>query len=124
MNTYKPMDASTLTYQERKDALDLLLFITDKRNGYIKAREVAVGSKQRTYNGYNKSNGTSPTVDTDSVFLTGVIYLHGHRSVAMLDIENTFLHAESDKYVLMMLRGKLVDLLYLSLSLVLVIVTK
>ena len=81
MNTYKPMDASTLTYQERKDALDLLLFITDKRNGYIKAREVAVGSKQRTYDGYDKRNGYSPILKTGSAFLTGVINAHYHRYV-------------------------------------------
>ena len=28
MNTYKPMDASMLSYQDRKDALDSVLFIT------------------------------------------------------------------------------------------------
>ena len=50
-NTYEPMYAYTMTHQERKYALYLLLFITEKRNGDIKARKVAVGSKQRTYNG-------------------------------------------------------------------------
>ena len=49
MNTYKPMDTSTLTYQEIKDALDLILLITENRNGDIKTRKVAVGSKQRNY---------------------------------------------------------------------------
>ena len=49
------------------------MFITEKRNGDIKARKVADGSKQRTYDGYDKSNGSSPTVSTDSIFLTVVI---------------------------------------------------
>ena len=40
MNTYKPMDASTLTYQERKSTLDLLIFITEKINRGIKSRKV------------------------------------------------------------------------------------
>ena len=51
MNTYKTMDASTLTYQEIKDAFASLLFVTEKRNGDTKARKVAVGSKHRSYDG-------------------------------------------------------------------------
>ena len=50
-------------------------------------------------------------MNTYSVFLTGVIYAHYHRAVATLDIDNDFLHAENDKYVLMLLRG---DGLYIS----------
>ena len=50
-------------------------------------------------------------MNTDSVVLTGVIYAHELRDVAMLDIKNDFLHTENDKYVLIMLRGKLAELL-------------
>ena len=49
------------------------MFITENKNGDIKVRKVADGSKQRTYDSYDKSNGSSPTVATDSIFLTGVI---------------------------------------------------
>ena len=73
MDTYKPVHKSDLTFEDRKKALASLMFITEKRNGYIKARKVADGSKQRTYDGYDKSDGSSPTVATDSIFLTGVI---------------------------------------------------
>ena len=45
MNTYEPMDTSSLAYQERKYALASLLFVTEKRNRYIKEKKVAVGSK-------------------------------------------------------------------------------
>ena len=83
MNTYEPMDASMLTYQDRKYDLDSLLFIAKKRNGDTNARKVAVGSNQITYYRYDKINGLSPTVNTDSVFLTGVIDAHEHRDVAM-----------------------------------------
>ena len=76
MNTYKPMYASKIFYQERKDALASILFITEKSNGDVKTRKVAIGSKQRTYDGYYKSNSSSPTVNTDSVFLTGVVDAH------------------------------------------------
>ena len=105
------MDASKLSYQYRKDALASMLFITEKRNGDVKARNVAIGSKQRMYDGYNKRNGSSPTVNTASVFITGVVDTHECRAVTMLDIKNAFLNDENDEYVLMLLRGKLAELL-------------
>ena len=37
MNTYEPMDASNLTYQERKYALASFIFITEKRYEDIKS---------------------------------------------------------------------------------------
>ena len=40
MNMYKPKHAHELTYQERKDALASLLFITEKRDDTIKVRVV------------------------------------------------------------------------------------
>ena len=88
-----------------------MLFITEKRNGDVKARNVEIVSKQRTYDGYDKSNGSSPTVNIDSVFLTGVRDAHERRAVAILDIQNAFLHAENNEYVLMLLCGELAELL-------------
>ena len=73
MDTYEPVHKSNLTFEDRKKALASLMFITEKRNGDIKARKIADGSKQRTYDGYKKSDDSSPTVATDSIFLTGVI---------------------------------------------------
>ena len=89
----------------------MLIFVTEKINRDIKAGKVAVGSKKITYDGYDKRNGPSPTVNTDSVFLTGGIDAHKHRFIAMLDTENAFLQAENDEYVLMLLRGKIAELL-------------
>ena len=75
------MDDSTLTYQNRKDTLASIIFIIEKRNRDTKEKNVAVGSKQRTYDGYDKRNGYSPTLNTGSAFLTGVIDAHYHRYV-------------------------------------------
>ena len=88
-----------------------MLFITDKRNGDVKAREVAIGSKPCMYDGYNNSNGSFPTVNTGILFITVLVDAHERRSVAMLDIQNTFLNAENDEYVFMLLRGKLSEFL-------------
>ena len=70
-----------------------------------------IGSKHRTYDGYDKSNGSSPTMNTDSVFITVVVDVHGRRAVAMLGTQNAFLHAENNAYVLMLLCGNLSELL-------------
>ena len=111
MDVYVPMDPKELSYEERAKALSALLFITEKRDGRIKARKCAVGSKQRTYEGYEKSNGTAPTVTTDAVLITGVFDAHEERYTASCDIPGAFLHADNDETVLMLLRGKLAELL-------------
>ena len=52
---------------------------------------VADGSKQRSYEGYEKSDGSSPTAQTDSVIMTGVIDAHEGQDVAVIDVQNAFL---------------------------------
>ena len=41
LKTYEPMLASDISWEDNKMALESLLFITEKRNGNIKARKVA-----------------------------------------------------------------------------------
>ena len=48
---------------------------------------------------------------TDSIFLTGVVDAREGRATAILDVANAFLHANNDKYVLMLLQGKLAELM-------------
>ena len=50
-------------------------------------------------------------MNTDSVFITGVVDANERRAVEMLDIQNALLHAENDEYFLMWLRGNLSELL-------------
>ena len=76
-------------------------------NRDIKTREVAYGSKQHIYDGYDKSDGLSTTVLTDIIFLTGVANAREKRSLAILDIAYTFLHAKNGEKILMLLCGKL-----------------
>ena len=100
MDTYEPVHKTALTIEDRKKALTSLMFITEKRNGDIKARKVADGSKQRTYDGYDKADGSSPTVATDSILLTGVIDAYELRAIMILVTANAFLHAENDEKIL------------------------
>ena len=57
---------------------------------------VADGSKQRSYEGYKKSDGSSPIARTDSVIMTGVIDAHERKNVAIIDVENAFLQSKND----------------------------
>ena len=111
MDTYEPITKSSLVIEDIRKSLASLMFITEKRNGDIKARKVADGSKQHTYNGYNKSDGSSPTVSTNSIFLTGVVDAHETQEIAILDTANAFLHVENDRKILMLLRDKLSDMM-------------
>ena len=102
---------SLLTIEDRRKAHASLMFIDEKRNGDIKARKVADGSKQCTYDGYDKSYGLSLTVSTDSIFLTDMVDAREKLAIAILDIANAFLHAENDKKIIILLRGKLANMM-------------
>ena len=78
---------------EQMKALSVLIFIVEKRNGDIKARTCAVGSKQQTFPGYVKSEWASPTVSTDSVIITSTIEAHQGRDIAIADLPNAFINA-------------------------------
>ena len=103
--------ASYMSWEEKKKALDYLLFITENRNRDIKSRRVVDGSKQRTYDGYDKANGSSSAVTTESILFTGVVNARKGRAVAVLDVANAFLHAHNDERVLMLLLGKLTEMM-------------
>ena len=49
------------------------MFLVEKRDGRIKARGVADGSKQRTMPGYKKEDASSPTVSNEGIMITCAI---------------------------------------------------
>ena len=73
LETFAPEMAKDLSAEDKRKALESLVLISEKRTGEIKGRIVVNGSKQRTYDGYEKTDGSSPTVTTDIIFLTGLI---------------------------------------------------
>ena len=70
-----------------------------------------MGNKQRTYEGYDKSAGNSPTVTTKGLVLTCAIDAYERRKMAIVDVGTAFLYADNDEEILMKLRGKIVELL-------------
>ena len=50
-------------------------------------------------------------VTTESIFFSGVVDAREGRAMAVLDVSNAFLHAHNDERVLMLLCGKLVEIM-------------
>jgi hypothetical protein len=70
-DTFEPQDVKTLTGDQKKSALESLLFLKDKRDGTIKGRTCIDGRKQREC--LNKSDATSPTVALEPVLINTTI---------------------------------------------------
>ena len=109
LNTFTPLDAKSLTYDQRRTALASLIFLTEKRNGDIKARACANGKPQREH--IAKEETASPTVATEANFALAAIAAHERRFVATMDLPGAFLHADNDSFVVMKLTGKLAELM-------------
>ena len=104
-----PRDPSTLTRDERIQALSTVVFMKEKRDGRIKTRSCVNGAPQREY--IKKEDAASPTVHTDSVFITGVINAHENRDIMTFDIPGAFVTTKTDEYVIMCLRGHLCEVM-------------
>ena len=87
------------------------MFIVEKCDRRVKARKLAVGSKQRTFPGYVKSEWSSLTVTTDGVIITSTIEAHEGLDVATADLPNAHLHVDNNEQTLMLLKGKIAELM-------------
>ena len=95
--------------------MESLIFLVEKRDGRIKAQNVADGSKQRTW--MSKDEAASPTVALESVMLSAVIDAKEGREVAVVDIPNAFIQTENEKLQdhhktdILKVKGRLADML-------------
>ena len=99
-----------------KRALESLILISEKKADQdgqkkIKGQCVAIGSKQRTYDGYEKSDRSSPTGITNSIFLTGVIEVNETRAMSTIVIGNAFIQTDNDEMTLILLCGNVEELI-------------
>ena len=97
-----------MTTDEKKYAIASLIFLTEKRDYTIKARQCADGGKQCDY--MMKEDSTLLTVSTESIFLTSVINTRENRETAVVELPEAFLHAENDQEVIMFIQGGLAEL--------------
>jgi hypothetical protein len=77
-------------------------------NHSVKARMCADGQKQR--GDWTKQNTTSPTMLTEAAFITALVNAYDEHDVAYFNIPGAFLHADSDKDITMILKGRLAEL--------------
>ena len=111
---FKLIDVSKLTAQEKKRAMESLIFLVEKCDGRIKARTCANGSVQRDW--MNREETASPTATTESILLTSVVDAEEGRDVAIIDIPHAFVQTEIPEAkpgdrIIMKIRGPLVDML-------------
>ena len=112
---FKPININSLTPDERKKAMESLMFLTEKRDGRIKGRTYAIESTHRSY--MCKYEASSPTAATESTLLTTAVEAKEEHGVMTLDIPNAFLQTSflkdetTEERVTMKLRGILVEIL-------------
>ncbi len=106
---FEPKLADEPTDDDKKKALASLIFLKEKRNGDIKARSCANGSKQREH--IAKEEAAAPTVALESIFITAAIDAKEHWEVVTIDIPGAFLHADNEDYVIMKMVGTLAELM-------------
>ena len=70
-NVFEPLDASTLTTSQKREALRAVNLIKEKRSGKLKGRTCTNGRSQRSK--YMKEETTSPTVSTDALMISLMI---------------------------------------------------
>ena len=104
-----PRDGTALTREQKRRALQYLMYLKEKRCGRIKARGCADGRKQRLYK--DKQETSSPTVSTHAVFLTSVIEALERRVTWTVDIPGAFMHADIDELIHIRLEGPMAELL-------------
>jgi len=107
-----PQNPHLLTAKEKREALEAVNLIKEKRCGKIKGRTCANGARQRRYLKEGEDY-YSPTTSLESILSTMIIDAYEERDVAIADIPGAYLHAEmpKGKNVLLKLEGEFVDIM-------------
>jgi hypothetical protein len=108
-NVIEPVQMASLSADDKRNALQYLMFLKQKRTGKIKGRGCADGRKQRSF--ISKEDSSSPTVSIEAVMLTCTIDAQEKRDVATVDIPGAFMQAEMDDIVYMKIEGTMAELL-------------
>ena len=102
-----PIKCEQLTRSQKHGAVQVLMFLKQKQCGKIKCHAVADEQKQRA--GSKKSNITSPTAATELVLITAAIDAAEGWDVSMIDAPGSFLTADMDEEVIVILDNNMVD---------------
>ena len=109
------MNIAELTPEERRKAVEALMFLTEKRDGSIKGRMVYNGKPTREW--LSREDSASPTAAQESIMLTAIVDAKEGRDVMTADVPNAFIQTkmpdvkDGEERVTMKITGVLVDLL-------------
>ena len=114
LTVYVPVEADSLTEDQKTKAVKSLLMIKEKRGPEkeVKARLLGDGRDQRGQ--FTKQETTSPTVAKESVFITSVITAYEKRETGTFDIPGAYLNADcdaNDEPIVMVLKGRLAEMM-------------
>ncbi len=109
MDTWKPMYADKLSQEQRMRALSSLLFLKEKRSGDIKGRACINSALQWAY--IPKDEAASPTVSTESTFITASTGAKEQRKVQCYNMPSAFVNTNVDEEVIMVLKGELAEMI-------------
>jgi hypothetical protein len=104
-----PKRSQSLSTQDKRDALQYLMFLKKKWCGTIKGRGCADGRKQRRF--IPKEDASAPTVAIESVMMSCAIDAKEERDVATVDIPGAFMQADMDEVVHVKLEGTMAELM-------------
>jgi hypothetical protein len=105
---FKPIHIESYGSESRRQLMESIMFLTEKRDGTIKARNVTNGRKQQTW--MSKEEAASPTI-------TAVIDAKENRDACVVDLPHAFVQTPNEKANkehppdVMKVRGRLVDML-------------
>jgi hypothetical protein len=109
MEVFQPVHKGNSSSEERSKAISSLMFLKERQDKSIKGRMCAEGRKQQET--WTKQESASPTMATESVFITAVIAAHKGQDVRCFDILGAVLHANLDEDITMILKGPLAELM-------------
>lgn len=111
-DSFKPVHRKDLTAEQHQQILESHMIMVQKKDGTVKAREVAGGNKQRDF--VSKEDASSPTAATESVLLSCAVDARERWQTAVLDILNAFIQTrierEKDRAIVR-IRGLVADML-------------
>ena len=106
------IELKDLTEKDRKTALDTINLIKIKKNGVVKGRTCANGSRERYYSKEGDSIA-SPTTSLEAIISTLLIDVYEEREVAIFDIPGAYLHASmpDEHKVILRIKGQFVNIM-------------
>ena len=109
MDTWTPMDAGKLSWEQRMRSLSSLLFLKEKQTGDIKGRACINGAPQHAY--IPKEDAGSPTVLMELTFITALLAAKEGRKVRCYNVPSAFINTDVDKDFISVLKGELADMM-------------